>query len=155
MTEKSCTDCYETDLMKCAACERNPKVVEIDPVKKTMPDIKEKLVEVLKNNREHYLATYSKHLKSYEEYTADRLIANGVTIQEWISVEERLPERGVKVLTYMDFSKSEEKREWGVVIGDNTYNGMFVGSGHRKAVWEWQSDFVTHWMPLPEPPKGK
>ena len=40
MPEKSCTDCYETDLMKCAACARNPKVVEIDPVKKIIPDMK-------------------------------------------------------------------------------------------------------------------
>ena len=48
-----------------------------------MPNTREKLIELLKNNREHYLATYIiKHRKSYEEYTADHLIANGVTVQE-------------------------------------------------------------------------
>ena len=46
-------------------------------------DVREKLVELLKNNREHYLATYiTEHRKSYEEYTADHLVANGVTVQE-------------------------------------------------------------------------
>lgn len=72
---------------------------------------------------------------------------------DWISVEERLPERNVKVLCYMNFLQSEETKGWGTCITENTYNGMFVGSGHRKPVWEWQSDFVTHWMPLPVPPK--
>lgn len=46
MDKKSCTDCYETDLMKCAACARNSKGVEIDPVKKTMPDIKKPLFNI-------------------------------------------------------------------------------------------------------------
>lgn len=108
-----------------------------------MPDIKEKLVELLKNNREHYLATYSKHLKSYEEYTADHLIANGVTIQRWISVEERLPEDGKIVLAF-------GKR--------HATSGQFRGTGRKPNLWIWRGNMykdVTHWMPLPEPPKGE
>lgn len=30
--------------------------------------------------------------------TADLLIANGVTVQEWISVDDRLPEQGEKAI---------------------------------------------------------
>lgn len=71
----------------------------------------------------------------------------------WISVEERLPERGVKVLCHMNFLKSEETKSWGTNIAENTYQGVLVGSNPRKHVWEWQGDFVTHWMPLPEPPE--
>jgi hypothetical protein len=71
----------------------------------------------------------------------------------WISVEERLPERGVNVLCYMDFSKNEETKHWENSIADNVYNGVLVGSRPTKHTWAWQGDCVTHWMPLPEPPK--
>jgi len=74
MPEKSCTDCYGTDLMKCAACARNPKGVENDPVEKTMPDIKEKLVELI-----HHCTSCE---ECFDTDIADHLIANGVTIQQ-------------------------------------------------------------------------
>lgn len=35
---------------------------------------------------------------SFTAYLADYLIANGVTVQEWISVEDRLPDVGFDVL---------------------------------------------------------
>ena len=139
-----------------------------------MPDIKEKLVELLRVARLTYrqylyekdclmrvakteseFETVMEGIETETSFVADHLVSNGVTIQQWISVEKRLPERGVKVLCYMNFLKSEETKEWGVCVTENTYNGMFIGSGFRKAVWEWQSDFVTHWMPLPQPPKGE
>lgn len=68
---------------------------------------------------------------------------------EWISVKDRLPKRGEKVLAYMDFSQLGFDNE----ISDNTYMGKLVGT--KKDVWVWQSDYVTHWMPLPEPPEGE
>lgn len=55
----------------------------------------------------------------------------------WISVEERLPERGESVLVYS--SKDNPIVECRDLV---TYMRMGNYAG------------VTHWMPLPEPPKG-
>ena len=61
----------------------------------------------------------------------------------WIPVSERLPEVDVPVL----------------VIGENCYNQKVVVVRHLTDFgWYDENDdylmaFVTHWMPLPEPPK--
>lgn len=59
---------------------------------------------------------------------------------EWISVEDRLPENKVRVLLF-------DNEGFGVV------SGRLIAS-----VWYLESEKdlnsnVTHWMPLPEPPK--
>ena len=66
---------------------------------------------------------------------ADYLIAHGVTVQEWISVHDRLPEMSGEYLV-------------ATVTG-------YVGVRHFYVTWprSFQADTVTHWMPLPEPPK--
>lgn len=60
--------------------------------------------------------------------------ANGVTVQKWISVEERLPKPTYCVLVYGDEGEME--------IDALGYDGEWMGYVD-----------VTHWMPLPEPPK--
>ena len=69
---------------------------------------------------------------------ADHLIANGVTIQKWIPVTERLPEYGQEVIVY---SGNVLKP---VVYGVHYWNKEFNSWAH-----------ITHWMPLPEPPSGE
>jgi len=61
----------------------------------------------------------------------------------WIDVKERCPERHVKVLTYMAYPHSER--------GD----GIFAIQCLYEYRWEFddESQRVTHWMPLPPPPK--
>ena len=80
---------------------------------------------------------------------ADYLIANGVTVQEWISVEDRLPEPKHKF----------DARNWYLVALSNGvvkelayefHNNSVFGYGWRETAYP-----VTHWMPLPEPPKGE
>ena len=74
---------------------------------------------------------------------ADHLIANGVTIQEWIHVRDRnrLPKEGEPVLVY-------------------TYmNGDLIKAVRRGEKWysTWDNTplvYVSHWTPLPESPKG-
>lgn len=60
----------------------------------------------------------------------------------WISVKERLPEKKQRVMVY-------------TVQG--TYRiGVFSFVGDKGAVWfkcDKSCITVTHWMPLPEPPK--
>lgn len=87
---------------------------------------------------------------------ADHLIANGVTIQRWIPVEERLPDvnkkkygyESVGVIVRIEGQKTATYRiyERAIKRGKTVYRWKYP--------WERISDEkVTHWMPLPEPPK--
>ena len=80
---------------------------------------------------------------------ADYLIRNGVTVQEWISVEDRLPEY------------SNDGFADAVLVTDGFVQHMayFVGGEWRFAesgeIKEPMWYRITHWMPLPQPPKGE
>ena len=76
------------------------------------------------------------------EEIAERLIAHGVTVQRWIPVTERLPEREGRYLCVKRIGKS------GAV-----YVTMMNGDGYGFSMEHIYNDDVTHWMPLPEPPK--
>ena len=78
---------------------------------------------------------------------ADHLIANGVTVQEWISVKDRLPEDDQVVLCY--------KAERGVRIGKHLAATYADGVSAFKDCGRDYAFGATHWMPLPEPPKGE
>ena len=97
-----------------------------------MPNTREKLIEVIRNFN-------SKIVPYYAEEIADKLIANGVTIQKWIPVTERLPEYGQRVLAYS-----------GKVFKPSVFWYIFYSENY--SIWK---DEVTHWMPLPKPPKGE
>ena len=113
--------------------------------------MKEKLIEILSENFSKYcrLSVITGSTK-ITGVTLDAgrfaayLIANGVTIQKWIPVTERLPggmdwvlcacvDKEVHILCY-DYIMDD----WDI---HNRPNSCY-GKG-----------FVTHWMPLPEPPK--
>ena len=99
-------------------------------------DVREKLVELCED-----LETLP-CCDTYEGQ-ADYLIAHGVTVQEWISVKDRLPKEGENVLVFRDngFAVSE------IYMTDYEGNPMwnYTGLGGDP----------THWMPLPQPPKGE
>lgn len=63
-------------------------------------------------------------------------------IPQWISVEERLPEEADEVLVFCR-------------NGETTWTNL----AHRVGKQWWRvgvpMQCVTHWMPLPEPPKGE
>ena len=66
-------------------------------------------------------------------------------VQEWISVDDRLPEDDSDVLAY---SRNGEE-------------GRIYPANYAKGVWfdciftTPATDTTTHWMPLPLPPKGE
>ena len=81
---------------------------------------------------------------------AQHLIDNGVTVQEWISVTDRLPEEGEYVLCVLK----------GFNYGGKIQVCKFVPADKfkDKPYFEhFRNGFptVTHWMPLPHPPKGE
>ena len=86
-------------------------------------DVREKLVELI----QHEVVPY------FAERIADLLIANGVTVQEWISVKDRLPKPFESVLVFRDGKIS---------IDYNEGNGWFA--------YDFNGKRVTHWMPLPQ-----
>ena len=86
---------------------------------------------------------------------ADHLIANGVTVQKWIPVTERLPEKITnKVIVlckngYRGFGHYENykgKQTWYNLENDRPFTDWDLE--------DCESYEVTHWMPLPEPTKG-
>ena len=74
---------------------------------------------------------------------ARREVANGVTVQKWISVTERLPEHGDIVLCHTKH--------------DDLLVFQWCEMSHRwvDQYEDYRQDYITHWMPLPEPPKGE
>ena len=96
---------------------------------------------------------------------ADYLIANGVTIQRWIPVEERLPDvrgkylisRSAKWLTNPIFEVADFANDL-YKVDSYDFPNMKGKSGFYSYDDEWgffEIDSITHWMPLPEPPKEK
>ncbi len=60
---------------------------------------------------------------------------------DWISVKDRLPERLQRVIVYAA----------GIILSDCCYlrDGFYDNNTGLKI----DPDLITHWMPLPEPPK--
>lgn len=66
---------------------------------------------------------------------------------EWISVKDRLPDEGQFVIMYF-------ARQNGYNIGDYKLANTWQGKKLKFVPFNsWWDDAVTHWMPLPEPPK--
>ena len=91
---------------------------------------------------------------------AFKLIGLGYQKQEWISVDERLPELNGNVRTWGELKIQPSVR---VLCACKQKSGkVFVKEGFyelwgSRVVWKIPGsiDSVTHWMPLPEAPKMK
>ena len=100
--------------------------------------MKEKLMEILRNPIYPHLDV------DPIEALADYLIDSGVTVQKWISVKDRLPEND----------------QWTLCCMKDKSFGTFRVFQWNYIDWQWNDGNewfdekdVTHWMPLPEPPK--
>ena len=124
-----------------------------------MSDIQNALVEALRNSAPsrrlmHTAAceieTLEKRLESERTWTdcweslanecKDRLRKLSEKMPKWIPVTERLPEDGAEVLAWS--RKGFAYVDW-FIDGKWKVNGL-VDDKH---------EFVTHWMPLPDPPE--
>ena len=95
-------------------------------------DVREKLVELLDDMQRSGTGYFGSAIENKK--IADYLIRHGVTVQDWVSVDDRLPDVGNIVLIYSE--------TYGVCLdsySDDTFDYFDV----------------THWMPLPQPPKGE
>ena len=103
-------------------------------------DVRGKLVELLTNSPQLDVLDCT---TGWEE-AANYLIANGVTVQEWISVDERIPQNFVSVLGYMtDAGEFPPVRECYTV--GNEFFFPALGDVHP----------VSHWCEMPQPTKGE
>ena len=115
-------------------------------------DVRKKLVEIMED-----LGCNDEYCKDCEfcndidgcvlrrkEIIADRLIANGVTVQEWISVKDRLPEAGGYVVC---IAKRNPFSRFMPMVARIEKNGWV------NPITEQYISEVTHWMPMPEPPE--
>ena len=98
-------------------------------------DVREKLVELIESARYWGSGT--------SEEIADHLIDNGVTVQEWISVDDRLPEESVNCIVHYKHAYCDNDDYW--EIGFCCYDGekFLFGPAYK----------VTHWMQMPNPPE--
>ena len=96
-------------------------------------DVREKLVELIESAR-YWGGNTSEEI-------ADNLLENGVTVHEWISVDERLPENFISVLGYMtDAGEFPPVRECYTV--GNAFFFPALGDVHP----------VSHWCEMPQQP---
>ena len=116
-------------------------------------DVREKLIEILEEPCGGLYPAYE---------LADYLLDSGVTLQVWVPVTERLPEEDKDYLVITnDFGKYS-----GINICSFAKDGETIDEydlAGKKYVWYfWDNEYgyvstnsVTHWMPLPLPPKGE
>ena len=128
--EADCCERFDlpTEPVLCDACYENAT--------------REKLIDVFMHigdhitNRDEYGICFDTSLaKAIEDVLAmlKSQDAHGTTVQEWISVKDRLPDRNDMVIAF--------------------YPTMRGTSGEMQIHRAWaMSETCTHWMPLPQPP---
>lgn len=143
---------------------------------------REKLVELISDARINGHRVDDLFYHDFAEDIADHLVTNGVTVQQWISVEDELPESQKPVLVcakdktfgYKRVLKaahvgyhecSTEDYEWQEYEGGTEYDEekdrfwipecwYETNAIENNGNWLLCDDYeITHWMPLPEPPK--
>ena len=104
-------------------------------------DVREKLVELFYDNN----VRCDQKIEGLADDVMD-IISHGVTVQEWISVNDRLP----------------ENNQWALCFMKDKSFGTFRVLQWNYVDWRWNDGNewfdekdVTHWMPLPRPPKGE
>ena len=127
-------------------------------------DVREKLVELLKTNACpspfmcDQTCRYYGFGDCFPDRFADHLISHGVTVQEWISVKDKLPQENepegaiceqVQVLldngvVSTGWCNRRTKLWWHLNYGETDFTGC-----------DYEHTPVIAWKPLAQPPKGE
>ena len=100
-------------------------------------DVREKLIEILRK------PIFPHKLVDPTEAVADYLLDNGVTVQEWVSADKRMPTQEDAPTEYVFTAyKNQNCYDVGIALWDTVVA---------------YPDLYDYWMalPLPQPPKGE
>ena len=116
-------------------------------VKERLADVFTHLDEHISYNEEYGILFDTPFVKAVEDVLQ---MLNGVTVQEWISVKDRLPDHDDWVLV----CKKTIKTGYTAIAVDKLV--LTVG-GDKMWLSEYATykQVVTHWAHLPQPPKGE
>ena len=120
-------------------------------------DVREKLVELIGSTEYGNGSLAGKNFqKGFIEKIASNLIAHGATVQEWISVEDKLPD-----LIPCNAGTAYSEAVNVLTTGRKVLTAIFDGDDFicDAEFWEAEGEEITHWtpvlLPLPQPPKGE
>ena len=102
-----------------------------------MMDVREKLMELL----DIIIQPCQKTLGDIADY----LISNGVTVQEWISVKDRLPEKDGQYLIFTTQYFTPDHIDGIEISGYSKRFGLLSKNGL----------YAKYWCKMPQPPKGE
>ena len=105
-------------------------------------DVREKLIEILRK------PIFPHELVDPTEAVADYLLDNGVTVQEWISVNDKLPNDREWVIVWHTGYDTPKKAKYKDDFAPFLPVFLIDGDDGNKGE-------VTHWQPMPQPPKGE
>ena len=91
---------------------------------------------------------------------------------EWISVNDKLPNHKQPIIVFINVNKSQNlqqkfimkslkhcmgKVDFGYAYIEQYEGGVFLSGytkteNHHTMIYPHGDDYITHWMPLPEPP---
>lgn len=121
-------------------------------------NVREKLVELLRNAKAAMKAENLSCDIARNMFVADFMMANGVTVQEWISVNNRWPDLELEEVKTDDndlFPCLAVRKHQRAKNGKYTAKVWYDGHGFIDGDSIDVTDEITHWMPLPQPPKGE
>ena len=101
-------------------------------------DVREKLVELLAD----FYGCDPMYYGVDALAIAQHLITNGVTVQEWIPADDRLPDDNDRVIAFRPNEPEISAYKYCVMWGWSVKASL----KHRG---------ITHWMDMPQPPKGE
>ena len=104
----------------------------------TEMDVREKLVELLTE----FYGCDPMYYDVDALAIAQHLITNGVTVQEWIPADDRLPDDNDRVIAFRPNEPEISAYKYCVMWGWSVKASL----KHRG---------ITHWMDMPQPPKGE